>query len=88
MKLNIPGTQKVYINESLCGPFRYLMGKCNSLFKRKHISGFYTINGCVKIILLAAEGDTEGVTAPVSHIQDLYYLFGTDLIDSLKKGKD
>ena len=84
-KLIIPEGVKVYINESLCGPFRFLMGKCNALFKNKHIAGFYTNNGCIKINLLASNDGTDGATVPISHIEDLYKLFGADFIDSFKK---
>ena len=38
-KLNLKG--KVYVNESLCKPFRRLFGICNSLFKKKVIKGNY-----------------------------------------------
>ena len=91
-KLGVEDDTKLYINESLCPGYRYLMGKCSALFKLKHIDGFYTNNGIVKIVTKQVEVDgTEdpvgGVTQNITHLVDLYNLFGKDLIDSLVKAK-
>ena len=57
---DIPGNQfgfqaktKLYINESLCPPYRRLFGKCNqALLKNKKIKNLWTFNGNIKIRLL------------------------------------
>ena len=75
------GVDKVWVNESLCPPFRRLFGICNSLFKSKQISSSYTMNGTIKIKV--AGGSTDGATTSISHINDLYNLFGFDAIDKM-----
>ena len=76
--INLDTNKTIYINENLCPNFSRLQGISNSLFKRKEIAGFYTINGMLRLKLL------DGSTGFVSHIQDLHKLFG-DLIEQLVK---
>ena len=83
--LNINDDVSIYINESLCGPFRYLLGLCNVLFKRKTISGFWTTNGVLKIKLFSDDPSNEGVITSISHVEDLNILFGHDLVAGLFK---
>ena len=85
-KLNLSDEAKVYVNESLCGPFRYLLGKCNALFKKNFLAGFWTRNGCIKVKLIS-DNEDEGQVVDISHIEDLFKLFGNDLIASLVKPK-
>ena len=42
-RLNVRG--KVFVNESLCTPFRRLFGICNGLFKKKVLTSSYVLNG-------------------------------------------
>ena len=84
-KLNIDAGAKIYVNESLCGPFRYLLGKCNALYKRKQLAGFWTRNGCIKIKLNSDNSDDEGAIVSISHIEDLHKIFGSDVVESLFK---
>ena len=48
-KTDLNFTEKIYVNESLCGPYRSLLGKCNQLFKSKLISSFWSANGSIRI---------------------------------------
>ena len=40
--------KKVYVNESLCGHYRYLFSKCKELWKQNKIHGFWVKNGSIK----------------------------------------
>ena len=60
-------TQKIYVNESLCPPYRNLLGKCNALLKRKYISNFYSVNGKLKI----KRGPTDDRATEIKHEDDL-----------------
>ena len=87
-KLGVAG--KVYVNESLCPYYRFLFGKCNALFKKNYVRSSYMMNGVIKIVTndLLEDGTanpTGGVTQNITHINDLYNLFGFELIDSLTK---
>ena len=73
-KLGLDKDKTIYINESLCGKFRQLLGICNTLFKQKMIEKFYTVNGVVKIV-------KDGGTVSLSHMNDLTNLFGDKIQD-------
>ena len=72
---------KIYINESLCPTYKKLYGICNSLFKANKISSFYVINGSINVKL--AEGAAGGGITSISHLNDLYNLFGVECIDDI-----
>ena len=78
---------QLYVNESLCGAYRSLLGKCNTLYKSSKINAFYTING--KLIIKYdghknAEGNLVGFkSGRIEHVTDLEDLFGKELINSL-----
>ena len=81
-------SDKIYTNESLCGPYRMLLGKCNQLFKDSRIEGFWTVNGKLRI-KMGGNGPTAGGVTPIGHEADLYNLFGREIMDKLKpKRKD
>ena len=89
-KLGVGVNTKIYVNESLCPYYRFIFGKCNALFKTNRISASYTMNGVIKIVTndLLEDGSSNvvgGVTQNIGHLNDLYRLFGRDLIDSLVK---
>ena len=72
------GSQKIYVNKSLCPAYRKLMGKCNSLLKKGYITSFYTINGKLKINLNEEEN-----AITISHQQDLLDKFGEDTMNQI-----
>ena len=78
---------KLYVNESLCGAYRSLLGKCNALYKRSAINAFYTING--KLMIKRGghknnEGNLVGFKLKkIEHVSDLEELYGKKMIDSL-----
>ena len=72
---------RIYVNESLCRPFKKLFGICNSLFKLKKLESFYSFNGNIKIKMF--EGVAAGGTTSISHLSDLYNLFGHELIEEI-----
>ena len=89
-KLGVGANTKIFVNESLCPYYRFLFGKCNALFKGNHISASYTMNGVIKIVTnnVLEDGTSNpvgGVTQNIGHLNDLYNLFGSELIDSLVK---
>ena len=69
---------KVYINESLCLSYKCILVKCNSLVKKKYITWLYTVNGKIKIIYEANNGN---VTSVVNHEADQLEIFGKDIVD-------
>ncbi len=69
---------KIYINESLCPYYRGLFGKCNALFKKKHLKSFFTINGTIRVT------DNNDNKLVIGHINDLESHFGKKVIDSIK----
>ena len=73
-------TNKVYVNESLCPSYKRILGKCNALLKKKYITSFYTVNGKIKITYKANNGN---VTTVVIHKEDLFKIFGKDIIDEI-----
>ena len=80
---------KLYINESLCGAYRVLLGKCNALFKSSRIHVFFTINGKIKI---GGQKSDKGEWVnyeemEITHITDLEKRFGKRFIDTLIKRK-
>lgn len=85
-RLNVGADAKIYINDSLCGPFLFLMGLCNTMFKKKLLAGFWTVNGCIKI-KLNDDDKGEGAVVGVTHIADLFYLFGREVVDGLVRKK-
>ena len=72
------GVRQLYLNESLCAPFRKLFGVCNSLYKKKLISKNYTFNGTLYVVL--KEGDDRKT---IYHIRDLKDLLGDEVIDEI-----
>ena len=76
-KLNLKG--KVYINESLCKPFRRLFGICNSLFKKKAIKGNFCINGKILVESL------NGTKKVIGHLEDLIALIGYEMVENTMK---
>ena len=74
-------TQKIYVNESLCPPYRKLLGKCNALLKRKLISNFYSVNGKLKIKL----GPADDRATDVKHEDDLRQIFGDEIINEINR---
>lgn len=68
---------KIYVNESLCRPYRQLLGKCNALFKNGYVNSFYTTNGKLKIHY---DGDQGEEIAIITHISDLYGTFGEEIM--------
>ena len=73
--------KKIYINENLCPSFSRLMGISNKLLKLKAISGFYTLNGMLRLKLL------DDSVAFISHLDDLRKLFG-ETVDRIMKDHD
>ena len=74
-------TQNIYINESLCPPYRKLLGKCNAPLKRKYISNFHSVNGNLKI----KRGPTDDRATEVKHEDDLWQIFGNEIIDEINR---
>ena len=74
-------TQKIYVNESLCPPYRNLLGKYNVLLKRKYISNFYSVNGKLKI----KRGPTDDRATEIKHEDDLWQIFGNEIIDEINR---
>ena len=74
VELSLQG--KVYVNESLCPAYNIILGKCNALYKSRHISAFYTINGKI-LITIGGTRDVNGrITNPletlhITHVEDL-----------------
>ena len=75
-------SQKIYVNESLCRPYRQLLGKCNALFKKEHLNSFYTINRKLKI---AYDGDNGEEATVISHVQDLYDIFDEEIMAEIRQ---
>ena len=81
-RLNFPEGTKLYINESLCGYYRGLWGKCKILWKKGYLFSFWTTNGTVNV----REND-HGKIYRLTHDDDLcerfpYINFGE--LDSLE----
>ena len=75
------GVTKVYVNESLNPYYKHLFWICNKLYKEGKLQSSYTINGSIKVKIEG--GALDGKTATISHIEDLYKLFGTDEIKAI-----
>ena len=80
LKLN--PDKKVYVNENLCPSFSRLMGISNKLLKLKAVSGFYVLNGLLRLNLL------DGGVAFISHLEDLRKLFGATVDNIMKDHED
>ena len=79
VNVGIEGNPTIYINESLCPQYRKLFGICNALYKAEKIVSFYSINGSIKVKMF-----DDGTTS-ISHISDMYNLFGRDVIVSINE---
>ena len=66
---------RLYINESLCPPYRMLHGKLKTLYKRNIIHSFWVWNGTIKYKMNEHDNPTT-----VFHLNDLTEVFG-DVID-------
>ena len=69
-------SKKVYVNESLCGTYRKLLGKCNALQRKKYLTSFYTINGKLKI-------KYDNNIEEISHENDLKEIFGEAIVNEI-----
>ena len=75
--INLPSSAKIYINESLCGYYRYLWSKCKRLLNNQRINSVWVVNGCLRIKLR-----NDRVTN-ITHMEDLEDLFPKeDLYDA------
>ena len=63
--------KKVYINESLCGHYRFLYAKCKELWKSGRIFGFWIANGTLRYRV-----NEHGDAVKINHIEDLVNVFG------------
>ena len=70
------GAGRIYLSESLCGPYREISGVCNTLFKDKVIHKNYTFNGSLYVIL--EEGQDK---RSIQHMNDLIELVGEDAVN-------
>lgn len=68
--MGLPNNTKVYINESLCKPYRDLWYKVKDLWKQNIIFNFFTSNGTVKL-----RKSQLGSTYTINHVEDLKNLF-------------
>ena len=71
-------SRKIYVNETLCRTYRKLLGKCNALQKKKHMTSFYTINGKIK-------KKYDDQTEEISHENDLIEIFGEAIIKEINE---
>ena len=60
----------VYINESLCGEYKFLWGKCKQLYTEKRINSFWFFNGNLNV---KVGEDSKSIR--IGHIEDLKHLF-------------
>ena len=74
-------TQKNYVNECLCPPYRKLLGKCNALLKRMHISNIYSVNYKLEI----KRGPTDDPATDIKHEDDLRQIFGDEIINEINR---
>ena len=74
-------TKKNYVNESLCAPYRKLLGKGNAILKRKLISNFYSVNGKLKI----KRGTADDRATDVRHEDDLRQIFRDEIINEINR---
>ena len=58
---------KLYINESLCPRYKFILWKCRTLHKEKLLDSYWTFNGTVKIRINENDEDSHAIT----HINDL-----------------
>ena len=69
--IGINTTNRLYINESLCPPYRILHGKLKTLYKKNIIHSFWVWNGAVKYKM-----NDHGNATSVLHLNDLTEVFG------------
>ena len=62
--------------------YRKLLGKCNTLLKRKYILNFYSVNGKLKI----KRGPADDRATDVKHEDDLRQIFGNEIINGINRG--
>ena len=74
-------SSKIYINESLCRPYRQLLGKSNALYKKSYINSFYTTNGKIKIHFDGQHGEE---ISTITHVTDLYDIFGEEIMQEFE----
>lgn len=77
LKLKI---NKVYVKEPLCPSYKHIIGKCNSLFKKKCITSFYTVK--VKVEINYVNNDAN-VTSVANQEADLAEIIGKETIDEI-----
>ena len=66
--------------KSLCPNYKGILGKCNSLLKKKYLTSFCTVNGKIKTIYGANNGNVASV---VNHEADLEEIFGKDIVGQI-----
>ena len=76
---NFPDKTKIFVNESLCGYYRGLWGKCKKLYDSELIASFYVLNGRIRIRL-----SENGNAISITHGNDLIkHVDGINGIDDL-----
>ena len=76
------GMDKVIVTESLCNEFRQLDFICRMLKKNQKVAETWFFNG--RLYIKHGSEDKYGIQ--VTHISDLYKMFGIDVIDPILKG--
>ena len=74
-------SSKIYINESLCRPYRQLLSKSNALFKKGYINSFYTTNGKIKVHYDGEQGEE---ISTITHVSDLYRIFEEEIMEEIE----
>ena len=74
-------SSKMYINESLCRPYRQLLGKSNALFKKGYINSFYTTNGKIKVHYDGEQGEE---ISTIMHVSDFYRIFEEEIMEKIE----
>ena len=73
------------MNESLGPSYKSILGKCNTLPKNKYITSFYTVNGIIKIICEASNGNVASV---VNHEADLLEICSKDIANKINNERE
>lgn len=68
--LGMKEDDKIFINESLCPEYRFLLWKCRKLCEANKIVSYWTFNGTVKIKI-----SEQGRIHAITHVKDLKDLF-------------